>query len=397
MNVFELDQVNPVRDSLRTFLADGFPDLQYQVDPLITGPPVEFPISIRLTSEDYQHLYDLRNGILDKMASIPGVGDVYDDWGPQGRKLTVQINRSNAKRAGVSNRDIAIALQTSLDGFFSTEFREGEDVIPVLLKAGNSDRWDIARLAAIPVRSTAFGPSVPLQQLASLKLDWQPTRIKRRDRQRVMTLSASLQPGMTAEEVASVMEPWLNQQKKNWPEGVGFQLGGSVEESEKANKSIFDKLPISMAIILILLVAQFNSLRHALIISMTIPLGLTGVIMGLLVTGSFFGFMTLLGIISLAGIVINNAIVLLDRIRIEREQLGRGFKEAILEASRQRLRPILLTTATTVGGLLPLWFGGGPMWEPMAIAIIFGLIFSTVLTLGFVPLAYAALYKPENQ
>jgi multidrug efflux pump subunit AcrB len=125
----------------------------------------------------------------------------------------------------------------------------------------------------------------------------------------------------------------------------------------------------------------------------TIPLGLIGVVIGLLLLDSYFGFMTLLGVVSLAGIVINNAIVLLDRIRIEQEEFGRGPQAAIIEASQRRLRPILLTTATTVGGLIPLYLGGGPMYEPMAIAIMFGLLFATVLTLGFVPVMYSVLYR----
>ena len=154
-----------------------------------------------------------------------------------------------------------------------------------------------------------------------------------------------------------------------------------------------DKLPIAGMIILLLLVGQFNSIRRPVIILTTIPLGLIGVIIGLLIARSVFGFMTLLGIVSLAGIVVNNAIVLLDRIRIEIQEHGLEPQRAIVEAAQRRLRPILLTTATTIGGLIPLWVSGGPMWEPMAIAIIFGLLFSTLLTLGVVPVMYAVLFR----
>jgi multidrug efflux pump subunit AcrB len=152
------------------------------------------------------------------------------------------------------------------------------------------------------------------------------------------------------------------------------------------------KLPIAGLIIVLLLVGQFNSIRKPLIILITIPMGIIGVVIGLLVARSFFGFMTLLGIIALSGIVINNAIVLLDRIRIEIEDHGRPANDAIIEAAQRRLRPILLTTITTMGGLVPLWLGGGPMWEPMAVSIIFGLAFATVLTLGFVPVLYSLFY-----
>ena len=146
-------------------------------------------------------------------------------------------------------------------------------------------------------------------------------------------------------------------------------------------------------IIILLLVAQFNSLRRPLIILITIPLGIIGVVFGLLVADSYFGFMTLLGVISLAGIVINNAIVLLDRIRIEIEDNGRTPAQAVIESAQRRLRPILLTTCTTIGGMLPLWWGGGAMWKPMAISIIFGLAFATMLTLGVVPVLYSLFFR----
>ncbi|MCB1637158.1 MAG: efflux RND transporter permease subunit, partial [Xanthomonadales bacterium] len=174
--------------------------------------------------------------------------------------------------------------------------------------------------------------------------------------------------------------------------GYLFEIGGETEESAKANQSIVDQLPIAALIIVLLLVGQFNSIRRATIVTLTIPLGLIGVILGLLMTGSYFGFMTFLGIISLSGIVINNAIVLLDRVALEIAD-GHPPADAILRASQLRLRPILLTTATTIGGLLPLWLGGGAMFEPMAIAIIFGMLFSTALTLGVVPVLYSVFFR----
>lgn len=153
---------------------------------------------------------------------------------------------------------------------------------------------------------------------------------------------------------------------------------------------------VSLGVIIMLLIVQFNSIRHTFIILVTIPLGLIGVVAGLLITKAEFGFLTLLGIISLSGIVINNAIVLLDRIRTEIITHKRTPAEAILTASQQRVRPILLTTATTIGGMLPLWFGGGPMFETMAIAILFGLLFATVITLLMVPVLYRLAYRVDN-
>jgi len=189
------------------------------------------------------------------------------------------------------------------------------------------------------------------------------------------------------------MDRWLQEEKSSWDVGYRYELGGEMESSVEANNSINEKLPIAFLIIILLLVGQFNSIRRPLIILMTIPLGIIGVIIGLLVMKSYFGFMTLLGVISLAGVVINNAIVLLDRIRIEIEINGIEAPRAVVEAAQRRLRPILLTAATTIGGLIPLYLGGGPMWEPMAIAIMFGLLFATMLTLGVVPVLYSLFFR----
>jgi multidrug efflux pump subunit AcrB len=196
-----------------------------------------------------------------------------------------------------------------------------------------------------------------------------------------------------ASQVEQQLKPWLDQQSRKWGLGTRVELGGKDKASKEANASIGAKLPLAGFIILMLLVGQFNGVRKPLIILTTIPLALIGVVFGLLAARSYFGFMTFLGVISLAGIVINNGIVLLDRIRIEMEHNGLSPQRAVVQAAQVRLRPILLTTVTTIGGLLPLWIGGGPMWEPMAIAIIFGLAFSTLLTLGFVPLFYSILFR----
>ncbi|WP_197466181.1 efflux RND transporter permease subunit, partial [Oleiphilus sp. HI0080] len=308
-------------------------------------------------------------------------------------KFEVVIDQARARRAGISSEDIAVSLQTGLSGLELTEYRRGEDIIPVMLRSQAADRQDIAKLEGLSVYVQSSGESLPLKQVADLRLIWEPAKILRRDRKKSITIGAQLTGDATAIEGFSRVTPWLEKQAKKWELGSGFELGGEIESSGKANDSITEKLPVAAFIILILLVAQFNSLRKSAIILVTIPLGFIGVSVGLFLANSFFGFMTLLGVISLAGIVINNAIVLLERIDLEIEDNGLAPFEAILSAGKRRLRPILLTTATTVLGMLPLYFGGGLMWEPMAVAIIAGLLFSTVLTLVLVPVLYSLLYR----
>ncbi|MEM9864291.1 MAG: efflux RND transporter permease subunit, partial [Myxococcota bacterium] len=226
-------------------------------------------------------------------------------------------------------------------------------------------------------------------------LQFEPAAVKRRDRYRTVTVRADVSGDATAIGVIGEIEPWITEQQEAWPLGYRYEFGGEIESSVEANQSIGDKLPIAGLIIVLLLVGQFNSLRKPIVVLSTIVLALIGVVIGLVVMKSTFGFMTLLGIVSLAGIVINNAIVLLDRVQL---QLDDGLPpfEAVVSAAEQRVRPILLTTATTVASLIPLYLTGGAMWRPMAVAIMFGLVFSTILTLLVVPLSYAILFRIPN-
>ena len=391
---------------IERFVQQNFPDANADVRPLPLGPPVTSPVEIRVSGRDTDTLFEIVDNIKEQLAATAGARQVTDDWGARSKKVIVEIDETRARLAGVSHQDTAISLQTYLTGIETTEYREGDKLIPVVMRSeaevrcdAGSDRCqrlvDPARLAGLSVYSQVTGQSVPLSQVATPRLVWQPGEIKRRDRLRTVTISSLLAPGTTATDVNSAIQPWLVGEQSSWPFGYFWELGGEAESSGKANASIAAKLPIGVLIIVLLLVSQFNSFRRPLIILVTIPLSIIGVVFGLLVANSYFGFMTLLGIISLAGIVINNAIVLLDRIRIECENNGLRPDQAVIEAAQQRLRPILLTTATTVGGLVPLWLGGGPMWEPMAIAIIFGLVFATLLTLGVVPILYALLFKVQ--
>ncbi|MCG8370654.1 MAG: efflux RND transporter permease subunit, partial [Proteobacteria bacterium] len=233
----------------------------------------------------------------------------------------------------------------------------------------------------------------PLKQVADVELTFEPGIIERRDRDRTLSLNVQLVTGATAAEVVQVLAPWLDEAAASWPAGHTFEIGGETEESGDANASIAAELPTAGMLILLLLVGQFNSLRRPAIILSTIPLGLIGVTIGLLVANSSFGFFTILGLISLSGIIINNAIVLLDRIAIERREFRRSRADAVMQACQQRMRPILLTTATTVLGMTPLLWGGTAMFKPMAITIIFGLAFATFLTLLVVPVLYSMFFR----
>ncbi len=378
---------------LEAYCRDTYPDLAIKAGPLALGQPVEAAVQVRISGKDTDQIFALADRVKAQLALVPGARNIRDNWGQATKKLFVRINQPRAQRAGLSSQDIAISLQTVLSGITTTDYREDDEVIPVILRSVAADRHDIGKLESHNIFVQQSGRAVPLKQVADVEVVFQASKIMRRDRLKTVTVEADVAPGFSALLVAGNMEEWLAETSRGWPFGYKYDLGGELESSGESQASIAAKLPIAGLIIVLLLVAQFDSLRRPLIILLTIPLGLIGVILGLLMTGQPFGFMVMLGVISLAGIVINNAIVLIDRIKIEIEDNGLKPARAVVEASQRRLRPILLTTLTTVGGLAPLWLGGGPLFEAMAVAILFGLIFATPLTLGFVPVLYALFFR----
>ncbi len=386
-----------VIDKLDTFIFDHFPDVKAEVSRLSGAGGGGDPIAIRVTGKNPEKLFKIVDTIKDKLRGVEGSKNVSDDWGVRVKKLLVKINQTKAQLAGVTNEDIAISLQTILDGARVGSFREADQSIPIVMRDAQWKTINVDNIDSVNIYSQKGGNSVPLKQVADLEIVWESAKILRRDLYRTITATSDVKTGYTAQDVSGEVLPWLKEESKQWGVGYSYNVGGESEDSGKAMKAVADKLPLSFFIIVLLLIGQFNSIKKPLIILLTIPLGLIGVIWGLLLCGSYFGFMAFLGVISLAGIVINNAIVLLDRIKIEKEEFSRTDQESIVFAALQRMRPILLTTFTTSFGLIPLWISGGLMWQPMAIGIIFGLLFATVLTLLFVPILYSKFFKINFQ
>ncbi len=392
-NTTSADRVDEVMRGIERYVREAHPDLAAQVKRLENGPPVDYPIIVRLSGQDIDSLYSMADEVTVYLYENPAIADVKNTWGLQTKKLLVRVNQELARRSGVTSEDVAYSLKAGLTGIELTQYREDDELIPVTLRTVAADRQDFSKLDGLSVYSQSTGRTVPLKQVADVELTFESGVIERRDRERTLSLNVQLATGATAAEVVKTLVPWLEQAETSWPTGHEFEIGGETEESGDANASIAAELPVAGMIILLLLVAQFNSLRRPLIILATIPLGLIGVTFGLLVTNSSFGFFTILGLIALSGIIINNAIVLLDRIAIEIKEFKRTEAEAIFEATQQRLRPILLTTATTVLGMMPLLWGGTAMFVPMAITIMFGLAFATALTLLVVPVLYSLFFR----
>ncbi|MBF0451594.1 MAG: efflux RND transporter permease subunit, partial [Candidatus Magnetomorum sp.] len=355
---------------------------------LETGPPVGAPIQIRIYGKELKKLYAYTRDITQLCESTKGIRNVRDDWGALIPKLSISVNQDQARRIGVTSSSIAHVLQDSLKGGTVTFFREGDTSIPIVGKIVENERTTISEIQDLNI-PTMTHTKVPLAQVAHLKLNWEAGKIRHLDRRRTITVSAYTADGYNAKSLLSIIQARLAD--IDFEPGYGVSYGGEQEGSETAEKSINEQIPISMAILVMILVAQFGNVRKMMIILMTIPLAFIGVFIGLYLTRMAFGFMAFLGIISLAGIVVNNAILLIEEIDANLKQ-KMPFNEAIIAAGKRRSFPIILTTLTTLSGLIPLAMSG-PFWGPMAVTIICGLLASTLLTLGIIPTLYSLFFK----
>jgi len=393
VNLADRDDIPAVIEATNRFIEAEFPEVRVRARPLVLGPPVEAPIEVRVMGPDEDRVFAIVEQLRDRLRAERGVYGVRDDWGPWTKQMRVRTDDARAKAAGITSREVALSLQTALTGIDVSEYRGLDEIIPITLRSNVAPEGHSSTLETVSVFSATTGRAVPLQQVADLELVWAPSRVMRRDLAKTVTVQADVHEGFNAIAISDEVDAWLTEESRGWPAGYAYEIGGEGEATADANRAIFEKLPYAALIMLLLLIGQFNSLRKTFIILLTIPFGLIGVVFGLVITRATFGVMTLLGVISLAGIVVKNAVVLLDRIRMEIVENGLEPYDAIVTAAQRRVRPILLTTVTTIFGLLPLWFGGSPLWESMTISIIFGLAFSTLLTLGFVPAMYSLLYK----
>ena len=394
INTSDLAAVQPTIDALRAGFNAEFPDMFVRVSRMFLGPSDSSKLEIQVKGPDADTIYFKAQEIADILRAVPGAIDVRTDWESRLTKILVQVDQQRARRAGVTSEDIALSMQGHLVGEQVTEFREGDDVIPIVFRADADERFNLDLMRSMKVFSSSRGISVPLFQIADFESVNQYSRIERENSFRTVTIEAK-NVLTTAEDMKRVVDPLLEPLRRDLPLNHTIEYDGVIAESIEASAALSANLPIVLGIIVVLLVAQFNSYRRALVIILTIPLALIGAVIGLLVTGSFFGFMVTLGLYSLGGIVINNAIVLIDRIDIERAA-GREAYDAIVTASVMRLRPIVMTTVTTILGLLPLILSRDPLFYGMSNAMAFGLGVATILTLGVVPVLYALFYRIES-
>ncbi len=389
-NITDFAHLDQAVAELRALFREAAPELSARVTKMFLGPSDSSKLEVQVTGPDPDVLFATGRRIEAAFRQIPGVIDIHSDWQNRVPKLVVDIDQTRARRAGVSSADIAQALERAFDGQVVTQYREDDDLFPIIARAPGAERTSLERIGSLEVFARATGETVPLMQVAELRLVNAYARLARSDLQRALTVEAR-NTALTAEDMVPLIAPALAAIEAELPPGHRLGFDGVVIDSAESRAALGANVPLCLAVILVLLVVKFNSYRRPAIILATIPLVLIGASAGLLLMGANFGFMVILGLFSLSGIITINAIVLIDRIDIERAAGADPF-EAIVSASVRRLRPILMTTITTILGLAPLILAHDPLFYGMASVIAFGLLVGTILTLGVVPVLYSLFF-----
>jgi multidrug efflux pump subunit AcrB/outer membrane protein TolC len=368
-------------------LADRWPEATLIAKRLQQGPPVGAPVQIRLTGDDPVDLQDAAQAVTAALRTTPGAREVRHDLGIGAPALEVQPDDAWLGRLGLGRASLPVATLAQTLGAPAGRIRNGSDPLELVVRTPDAERTSMDGLRNAPV-GTTIGP-IPLEQLGEVLPVWGPAAIHHRDGRREVTVSAELAAGAT---FGSVLQAF---RAPELPAGIELSFGGEAEGSEEANAAIVQTLPLGAGLLVFFLLLEFDSFRRLAIVLTTVPLAAVGVVPGLALTGQPFGFMSMLGVIALVGIVVNNAIVLLEVVEQRRSE-GASVDDALSDAVRLRLRPIGLTTLTTVAGMVPLALSGSALWPPLASAMISGLLASTALTLLAVPALYKLLFTERT-
>lgn len=406
-------------EKIDNYMKNLYPDLDISTKKMKTGPSADRDVEYRISGNNLKDIFDKVDIVQSKLSSIPIAKNVINSWKNEVKKLTIDIDQERLRKVGLTSEDVSNSMAVNLEGMVIGTYREPESPltdksIPIVLRTNEAHNTVFSKLDTMKIYSSVTGKFIPLSQVADIKMEFERGYIHKRDRTNTVSVQADVISGHTSNEIDRIMSPWIAEQVIEWEaengeevkvkniagipasaEGLNYkyEIGGSSEMSNKQSDALGQKLPYAGLFILLLLVAQFNSIRKPIIILLTIPLGILGVAVGLIVGNQNFGFFAIIGLVSLSGVVVNNAIVLLDQIDIEINENCLEPDHAVVMSAQSRFRPIILTTLTTLCGLIPLWLFGGNMWKPMAVSLIFGLIFATILTLGVIPVLYTIFFR----
>jgi multidrug efflux pump subunit AcrB len=382
-----------VRSRLMASVNEQFPEVWVRVTRLELGPPVGFPVQFRVVGPDTQVVRSIAREVEAVVASSPKVRDVQLDWNDPVRTLKVAVDQDKARALGLAPADVAVVTQTVMNGATLSQLREREDLIDIVARAVPSERLDLDTLKDVNL-FTRQGTVVPLSQVAQLNNVLEDPVLWRRNRDMAITVRADVKDGEQGVSATQSIRPLLKDIEARLPFGYRIDVGGAVEESDKANRALAAVFPVMLVTILTILMLQLQSFSMMFMVFLTAPLGLIGVVAALLLFQAPLGFVAILGITALSGMIMRNSVILVDQVQAEMAE-GRDPWNAVLEAAVHRTRPVALTAAATVLAMIPLT--RSIFWGPMAIAIMGGLTIATILTIFFVPALYAAWFRVERQ
>jgi multidrug efflux pump len=390
-----------VRESLRiklpALLASEFPEVRGRVKLLPNGPPVPYPVQFRVVGADPVALRERADEVKAVMRASANTRGVNDNWNESVKVLRLEVDQAKARALGVTSQSIAQASKTVLSGTTVGQYREGDKLIDIVLRQPLDERNAITDIANAYL-PTASGKSIPLTQIAKPVFTWEPGVMWRENRDYAITVQGDIVEGLQGATVSAELQPQLKALEAKWQaagyQGYRIEVAGAVEESSKGSASIVAGVPIMLFLTFTLLMLQLQSFSRAVLVFITGPLGIAGVAGALLVLGRPFGFVALLGVIALMGMIQRNSVILIDQIEQDRAN-GIPAWDAIVESAVRRLRPIVLTAAAAVLAMIPL--SRSVFWGPMAVAIMGGLIVATVLTLLALPAMYAAWFRVRRE
>jgi multidrug efflux pump subunit AcrB/outer membrane protein TolC len=372
---------------LRKELKDVAPEALVLVRELEQGTVMKAPIEVRLTGEDLGTLKALGGRVRQILREAPGSEYVFHDFHEDSYHLGVHIDEETANRLGMTNESISLQLAGGFSGLPVTTFREGDRDVPVLLRLDEEYRRSFEDIGDAYVVSSLTGARVPVRSVATIEPEWRSSRILHRNGVRTLTVLGLASEGHLPSEVLNHATPRLK--ALEMPAGYRMEYGGEIEGQKETFGEMKLVMAVSIALIFLILLFQFRSAAQTLVVMMSIPLAVPGAVLGLLLTGNPFSFTAFMGVISLSGVVVRNAIILVEYIN-GRRAAGAGLIEAALEAGARRLRPIFLTTAAAAVGVTPMILSGSSLWSPLASVIAVGLICSMFFTLIVVPVLYVS-------
>ena len=387
-----LEQRERLKAKLEHALATEFPNLVGRVYPLELGPPVGWPVQYRVSGSEPDQVRTIAFKVAQEIGSAPGAENVNYNWMEPARTIRIRVDQDQARLLGLSSQQLALSLNAVVSGITATQMRSGIYLVDVLVRATAEQRMSLSTIRTLQV-PLPNGRTVPLSQIASVDYDQEYPIVWRRDRRPTVTVQADLVPGIQASTVVQALAPKIAALNATLPSGYRVDVGGTVEESSKAQNSVAAVLPMMLVLILTVLMIQLQSFNRLFLVLSVAPLGLLGVVAALLVADKPLGFVAILGVLALTGMIARNSVILIDQVEREKAQ-GRDAWDAVVDATMHRFRPILLTASAAILGMVPI--APTVFWGPMAYAIMGGLAVATLLTLIFLPALYVAWFRIKS-